>query len=150
MRYRVFGANDSAIEPAAFLEYLRGMGFDVSAAFRGDDHGWFDAELLLSGDDEPVKLERFLSGEEDVRTELHTWIAWLETIDSPHQDRLIRHLVGTKQIFTLSLSSTDGTADPRRDFCLTVCRYLAHHTEGIYQVDGQGLYTDGELLLSEG
>src|SRR5260370_29355004 len=103
MRYRVFAAGDTAIEPAPFLEHLHDLGFDVSAAFRGDDHGWFEAELLLSGDDEPIKLERFLCGEEDVRTELHTWIAWVETIDSPHQDCLIRHLVGTTQIFTLSL-----------------------------------------------
>jgi hypothetical protein len=150
MRYRIFGANDSALEPAPFLQHLRDMGFDVTASFRADDQGWFEAELRLSGEDDPIKLERFLSGEEGVRTELHSWIAWLETIDSQHQDRLIRHLVGTKQILTIPLLSTDDPEDPRADLGLAVCRYLAVQTEGVYQVDGQGLFApDGTLLVRE-
>ncbi len=31
-----------------------------------------------------------------------------------------------------------------------ICRYLAHVTEGIYQIDGAGFFAaDGRLLVSE-
>jgi hypothetical protein len=148
MRYRVFGANDAAIEPAPFLEHLRGAGFDVTTSFRGDEHGWFEAEMHLAGEDEPIKLERFLASEEGVRHELHTWIAWLETIDSSHQDRLIRQLVGTKQIFILSLP--DDIEQQLSELYVAVCRYLAQETGGIYQMDGHGFFqANGDLLLKE-
>jgi hypothetical protein len=150
MRYRVFGVTDSPVEPAELLEYLHAGGFEAATSFRGDDRGWFEAELLLVGEDKPIKIERFLATEDGVRTELHTWIAWLETVATPHQDRLIRHFVGTRQVFTVSMSPTADTEHSRPKFCLTVCRYLARQTEGIYQVDGQGLFTtEGELLLPE-
>jgi hypothetical protein len=150
MRYRIFGANDAAVDPAPFLEHLHGLGFAVATSFRGDERGWFEADMLLVGEEEPIKLERFLANEEDVRTELHTWIAWLETIESSHQERLIRHLVGTSQVFTLSLAPQEGTIDSRSELCLALCRYLAHQSDGIYQVDGLGLFSaDAGLLVPE-
>jgi len=148
MRYRVFGSNDSAVEHAPFLEHLRGLEFNVTVSLRGDDGGWFEANLFLQDEDEYVKLERFLASEEGVRAELHTWIAWVETIETPHQDRLIRQLVGTKQIFTVSPAS--DLDQHVREVCLAVCRYLARETDGIYQVDGQGFFTrDGDALAPE-
>jgi hypothetical protein len=150
MRYRIFGANDSPVEPASFLEHLHGLGFDVSTSFRADKRGWFEADMLLADEDEPIKLERFLASEEGVRAEMHSWIAWLETTDSPHQDRLIRHLVATRQVVTISAPEIEEPADSRQSLCLAICRYLVSQTDGIYQADGQGLFsTDGELLLRE-
>lgn len=147
MRYRVFG-NDAAVEPAPLLEHLHTAGFEPTVSFRADARGWFEADMLLPGEDEAVKLERFLAAEEGVRTELHTWIAWLETRESPHQDRLIRLFVSAAQVFTLTLP--DDTAGRQGKFCLTTCRYLAGRTRGVYQIDGQGLFaTDGGLLVPE-
>src|SRR2546429_9283414 len=96
MRYRVFGANDAAVEPVPLLEHLHGLGFDVATSFQGDERGWFEADMLLAGEDEPIKLERFLASGDDVRKELHTWVAWLETIEGPQQERRIRHLFGPR------------------------------------------------------
>jgi hypothetical protein len=150
MRYRIFGANDSPVEPGPFLEHLHGLGFDITTSFRGDERGWFEADMLLAGEDEPIKLERFLASEEGVCAELHSWIAWLETTDSPHQDRLIRHLVATRQVLTISAPQTTETDDPQTELCRAACRYLASESDGVYQVDGQGLFAaDGELLIPE-
>ena len=41
--YRVFGTNDTEPDPAALLEHLQQLGFEVTGKFRGDDQGWFSA-----------------------------------------------------------------------------------------------------------
>jgi hypothetical protein len=149
MRYRVFGSNDSPVEPAAFLEYLHAGNLPVTANFRGDDQGWFQAEIFFPEEDEPVKMDRFLSSEQGSRAELNTWAAWLETLgDHPHRDLLMRHLIGTRQVFTLL--QPPGEDEGLIELCLEVCAYLARETAGIYQVDGRGFFTEaGELLVSE-
>jgi hypothetical protein len=149
MYYRVFGSNDSSVEPQAFLEYLHKQGFEVQTSFRGDAEGWFHADILLAGEDEPVKLERFLATEEGIRNELHTWIAWLETVDNPHQDRLIRHLVATRQVFILLQPPAEETSEPLVELCRIVCRYLARETEGIVQRDEGFFSADDDLLVKE-
>lgn len=151
MWYRVFGTNHVQPEPAALLEHLHQLGLETAGHFHGDDQGWFRAELVLDEDIEPVPLERFLTREDDIRGELNTWAAWLETVaDNAHQTRLMQHMIGTTQLFTLERPV--DTADDERveQLCISVCRYLAKQTLGVYQVDQHGFFDlDGTLLVRE-
>src|SRR5438552_4025114 len=99
---RVFGTNEIQPAPAALLEHLQRLGYQARGHFKGDDLGWFAAQLFFNPDEPPCQLERFLAAEEGIRNELNTWAAWLETIeDNPHAARLMQHMIGTKQLFTL-------------------------------------------------
>src|SRR5438874_7384942 len=136
--FRVFGNGDAAVEPAALLEHLHGAGFPVAGHFRGDDRGWFRAELVFADDAPPVVVERYFADEEGIRAELNSWAAWLEEQeDNPHHLPLMERLIGTAQLFTLR--QADEEADDADDrelaerLCLTCCRYLAAATDGVYQ-----------------
>jgi len=63
--FRVFGG-DTAVEPAALLGNLHGAGFPVTGHFRGDDRGWFRAELVFADDAPPVVVERYMADEEGI------------------------------------------------------------------------------------
>src|SRR5262245_55069313 len=130
--YRVFGTSEAPPDPAALLEHLRRRGVEAEGHFRGDDQGWFRAELVLAPGAPPLELERFLSSEEGIRAELNTWAAWLEAADSPHSARLMRHMIGTRQLFTLRQAADEGA--------VALCRFLAGATDGVYQVDGAGFF----------
>jgi hypothetical protein len=147
--FRVFGTNDAQPEPARLLEEARRLNPDVSGRFRGDDLGWFRADLALAGEEPPLPVERFLSSEDGIRAELNTWAAWLEETGRPEAVPLMQHMVSTTQVFTL------GPLDPDADLtveslCAGLCRFLAKETAGVYQVDGQGFFTaDGALRVPE-
>jgi hypothetical protein len=150
--HRVFGTNDAGVEPATLLSaQSRDLGVEVTGRFRGDDLGWFEAELGLGGT--RLELQRFLAHEEDLRDDLNSWAAWLETAeDSPESGRLMRHMIGTTQLFTLR--QIDPADDEYQvlvqELCTGLCQYLAHVTNGVYQVDGQGFFdADGLLLVRE-
>jgi hypothetical protein len=144
MWYRIFGTSDVEPEPAVLLQYLRERGIE-EGKFRGDEEGWFAAEFRIRGGGS-IELNRFLSTEEGIRNELNTWAAWLETAeDNPNHVRLMQHMIGTRQLFTLEVMADDEV--PVED----LCRFLAQATEGVYQVDGQGFFAaDGTLLVQEG
>jgi hypothetical protein len=148
--YRVFGTNEMQPEPARLLEEANAQGAAVRAKFHGDDLGWFRADLSIGDDALPLPLERFLGSEEGIRAELNTWAAWLETQeDNPHHLRLMKHMIGTTQIFTLGPVDPDDVAD-LGPLCLGLCRFLARETAGVYQADGAGFFAaDGTLLVPE-
>ena len=77
--------------------------------------------------------------------ELNAWAAYLETCgDSPNVGRLMEHMIRTRQLFTVR---GDIGAE---QWCLELVRYLAKTTEGVYQIDGQGVFdSDGVLLFPE-
>jgi len=147
--YRVFGTNHAEPSPEAVLGHLQGLDGAVRGRFSGDEQGWFRAELVLAPGAEPVNLERYLATEEGIRGELNAWAAWLETADeSPHQGRLMQHVVSTTQVFTLPRPVDTG--DPADAVCIGLCRFLAVATDGVYQVDRQGFFAaDGTLLVAE-
>jgi hypothetical protein len=148
---RVFGTNEIQPEPAALLEYLRSIGPEATGHFRGDEEGWFAAELIIAAGETPLHLERFLSSEEGIRAELNAWAAWLETCDySPNHQRLMEHMVNTKQLFTVRRPIDHANEILVEKMCVEICQYLARSTDGIYQADGQGFFTaDGSMLLQE-
>src|SRR5262245_8837387 len=146
--YRVFGTGDSHPDPAALLGALRARGSDVTGHFRGDEQGWFAAELVLTAGG-AVAVECYLSGEEGIRHELNSWAAWLETAgEGPEPTRLMQHAISTTRLFTVHPAAE--TADGAEALCEAVCRVLTEATAGVYQADGRGFFgADGTLLVPE-
>jgi hypothetical protein len=149
--YRVFGANDAPVDPAALLDHLHGLDYEVTGHFRGDEQGWFKADLVYPDADARLPLERFLATEEGIRAELNTWAAWLESTGDGHEPaRLMQHVIGTKQLFTLHCPDEDADAKLVDELCVALCRYLATETAGVYQIDGRGFFVaSGKLLIAE-
>src|SRR5262245_4498016 len=101
MWYRIFARSDSEVPPVELLEHLLARGIVVQGRFRGDDLCWTGAELIV-GEGTPVYLDRYLTQEDDIRSELDSWAAWLETADySPNSGPLMERVIQTKQLFTL-------------------------------------------------
>jgi hypothetical protein len=145
--YRVFG-DSASVEPADLLEALHQRGVPATGRFRGDDEGWFQAALHLLPDAAPILLDRYLAQEADVRHELNTWAAWLETTaEHPQRDRVLYHIIAAQQVFTAQVLEMD---EELAEACLLLCRALAARCAGVYQVDGQGFFSAaGELLVAE-
>jgi len=152
MWFRIFGIRETAPEPAALLEHLHGQGLEVEGHFKGDDHGWFQVDFLLAGDARPLHLERYLTTEDDIRDDLHSWAAWVELANDPaHSNRLMQLLIGANQVFTLPCPRDRFEESGVEHLCLTLCRFLAAQTGGVYQVDSRGFFDpNGKLLISEG
>jgi hypothetical protein len=148
---RVFGTNEVQPEPAALLEHVRSICPEATGHFRGDDQGWFAAELVFSAGETPLHLERFLSTEEGIRAELNAWAAWLETCDySPNHQRLMEHMVSTKQLFTVRRPIDHANEILVEKLCIGLCQFLARVTDGVYQADDRGFFAaDGTMLLQE-
>lgn len=151
MWFRVFGINETTPEPADLLEHLRGLGLNVEGHFGGDGAGWFKAELALPGDGEPIRLERYLAQEDDIRDELNSWAAWLETVDeNPVVPHLMQHMVSSQQVFTFECPRDRIEDAGIEKTCLALCQYLAKKTRGVYQIDQLGFFApDGKLLVKE-
>src|ERR1051326_7951613 len=149
--FRVFGTADTEPIPAALLDHLQDRGLEIVGHFRGDDQGWFAADLVLAEDETPVRLERFLAREEGIRAELNSWGARLETMaHNPNHGWLMEHMIRTTQIFTLELAPGDWGREPATELCVEVCQLLARLTVGVYQIDQEGFFAaDGTLLLRE-
>jgi hypothetical protein len=145
--YRVFGTGESHPEPAALLEGLRARGLEAAGHFRGDDQGWFHAELNPATGGPAVLLECYLSAEEDIRNELNSWAAWLETAGEGEEHvRLMQHMITTARLFTVR--PADGSEDD--PLCVALCQLLAAASAGVYQIDGLGFFdAEGKLLVAE-
>jgi hypothetical protein len=151
--HRVFGGSDAVPDPSALVQHIRGpFGTEPTVRIRGDDDGWYAAEVLLPGTRTPWRLDRYLVTEVGIRNELNTWAAWVETVEgNPNQGRLMQHLIGTRQVFAFELEI--GDLDPIAEidrWCHRLCRFLARETEGVYQIDEEGFFdADGGLLIPE-
>jgi hypothetical protein len=147
---RVFGTNGTEPEPAALLEHLQRLGFEVTGRFRGDDQGWFSAEIVYDAGAEPLMIDRYLANEEGIRTELNACAAWLETLErtNEHAVRLMQHMISTTQLFMLRQQVGLASFVPGNELCRSVCQFLAQTTEGVYQLNGQGFFAaDGTRLI---
>jgi hypothetical protein len=146
--YRVFGNNAVPPAPAALLEHLERRGLPATGRFRGDETGWFEAEIRFAAG-QPLVVHCYRADEEGIRDELNTWAAWLETAAEPARAApLMQHLIGTTHVFTLQDSTA---AVGRADECpLAICLFLAQATDGVIQVDDHGfLDAQGALLVAE-
>jgi hypothetical protein len=89
-------------------------------------------------------IERFHRDETGIRGELQAWAAWLETLPSnPHTERLMAHMIQTLEVLTLR-------ATDRTDLAIMLAQAIAKQADGVYQVDGVGVFaSDGLLLVRE-
>jgi hypothetical protein len=151
MWFRVFGTTDNAPEPADLLEAMNAQGIRVEGHFKGDDLGWFGVDFVLSANAEPLHMDRYLADEDDIRDQLNAWAAWLETIKDPvRSGELMQLMISAYQVFTLECSRDRAEEAAVDRLCLSLCRYLARQTNGVYQVDNRGFFAaDGKLLVKE-
>jgi hypothetical protein len=150
MWYRVFCRTEAVPSPAELLAALQAAGLDVRGHFRGDDLGWTAADIAL-GSSTPVQVERYLTEADDLRDDLNSWAAYLETLDySPNNGRLMEHVFQSRQMATIRRPLDHPNEIESERACLTIARQLASRGDGIYQVEGDGWYDgSGELLLKE-
>lgn len=149
MWFRVFGIQDITPSPDELVGHLRGLGFDLEGHFGGDDSGWFNVELVMAG--ATIRLDRYLASADDIRDELNSWAAWLETVEeNPVVPHLMHHVVSSQQVFTFECPR-DRIEEPGvGKLCQELCQYLAKKTRGIFQIDQKGFFaSDGKLLVKE-
>src|SRR5262245_36483926 len=153
--FRVFGRSQEQPAPATLSEELRRLCAEATVDFRGDELGWFTADVILDPETPQLRIERYLTKEDDIRAELNTWAAWLESDgDSPRHLQLMQQVINTAQLFTLHQPSEEGdTFEPDElvdNVAVCLCQFLARATNGIYQVDHRGFFAaDGVLLVAE-
>jgi hypothetical protein len=150
MWYRVFCRTDAGWTPEDLLARVQQPRRQVTANFRGDDLGWTAAEFAI-GPGSPVYAERYLTGEDDLRDDLNTWAAWLETQDhEPNYRRLMEHVIQSKQLVTIRKPVDHPNESAVQDLCRGLCQYVAAAADGVYQVEGDGWFAaDGQRLLTE-
>ena len=148
---RVFGQRAEEVPPAELLEHLAAFG--VAGHFRGDDLGWTTCSLVLPKMPEsPVTLERYLTDADELRADLNSWAAGLESAVeyAPKAAALMEPVITTKQLFTIRRPIDHGDEVTLDRLVTTVCQFLARRTGGFYQTDGQGFFdAGGEMLVQE-
>jgi hypothetical protein len=151
MWFRVFGIQDTPPAADELVEHLRGLGFHVEGHFTGDDTGWYRVDFTLDGQQNPLRLERYEAKEDDIRDELNSWAAWLETVEEhPVVPHLMHQVVSSQQVFTFECARHRIEEPGVEKFCLALCQYLAKQTRGIFQIDQRGFFAaDGKLLVKE-
>jgi hypothetical protein len=147
--YRVFGANTAQPEPAELLELLRERGITLKASISGDQDGWYQAKLVDEADGSCLMVERYLAEEEGIRQQFNTWAAWIESNNSA-KEGLMERIINTRQLFTIQPPAGRADKPGVQDVCRELARFFAQLTDGVYQIDDQGIFAaDGELLLEE-
>jgi hypothetical protein len=145
--YRVFGSNDAQPPPEELLMALAEAKFRVEAEYLGDDQGWYGVRLRLPGRAEPVDVQRFVTAVDDIRGDLSTWAAWVESQFGCDRAWLLQQLISTTQLFAWQVQPEDAEAVA---LSAVLCDYLGRATAGLYQVDGLGLFDlAGTLLVPE-
>jgi hypothetical protein len=147
---RVFCRSAEPIAAAALLQRLRDLGLEPLADFRGDDLGWTSGEIRV-GVGAPVYLERYLADMDDLRDDLNSWAAFLETCDySPNATMLMERVIQTQQLVTIRKPIDHADEVLLEKVCAALCQYLAEEADGVCQADGDGWRAaDGQLLLKE-
>ena len=136
MWFRVFAATEVMPQPAAVQAHLRELGRDVALNVKGDDLGW--TTIDAGG----LRVERYLTDEDDLRDELDAWAAVAESWGDSSD--LMQRIIATRQLFTLH--GPDNSAATLE----ALAQFLAAKTTGFYHADGRGFCAaDGALLLEE-
>jgi hypothetical protein len=150
MWYRVFCRSAEELPPGDLLAKVRESGCPVEARFRWDNLGWTTADFVL-GQGTPVFAERYLTDTDELRGELNTWAAYLETLDySPNSVPLMERVIQTKQVVTVRKPLAHPDEVGVEKLCETLCRTLAAAGDGVYQIEGVGWYAgDGTELVKE-
>jgi hypothetical protein len=151
MWLRVFAPSTVEVPPETVAERLHACGLAVVPHFKGDAHGWTSAELHLPNGGSPILLARYLTKEDDLRADLNSHAAELETMThSPHALRLMELVIQTQQMMTVRKPVHQPNESTVEDGCEHLARFLAAATGGVYQIDGKGWFdSQGERLVEE-
>lgn len=143
MWYRVFSPNPDPVSPVALAEHLHSAWFAVEPHFRGDDLGWTSGELRFAG--KLVRIDRYLTVVDDIREDLNSFAAELESNETLHTAGLMRRVIQSHQLMALQCDCRECES-----LCLQAVQYLAAQSDGVYQIDGKGWFAaTGELLVAE-
>jgi hypothetical protein len=151
MWYRVFSPLRTEPSPVELVERLHSQGYAIVPHFKGDDHGWTSAELILPAGGTPIMVARYLTKEDQLRGDLNAYAAELETMTfSPNAPMLMEKVIQTQQLLTLRKPIDAGSDAQAESVCELLCQDLARTLDGLYQIDGQGWFAaSGEKLLQE-
>ncbi|MCX7664849.1 MAG: hypothetical protein N2112_04830 [Gemmataceae bacterium] len=150
MWVRLFCGVASTLRPSQIAEKLSQLENQCQIHFTGDDLGWKSAEIRWPSGS-PLSLERYLTQEDDLRPELNTWAAYLETLDySPHSISLMERVIQTVELIIFR-KPLDHSNEVILDQVISeLVQMFAQNADGIFQIDGEGWYNaQGELLIPE-
>jgi hypothetical protein len=151
MWLRVFAPTTTEVPPAELAEALAAAGVSVVPHFKGDELGWTTGELHLPKGGTPLLLARYLTREDDLRDDLNSHAAELETMTySPNAEPLMETVIRTQQMITVRKPLDYPDEAVVESVCETLVRFLASATGGVYQIDGRGWFAaSGERLVEE-
>ena len=150
MWYRVFCRGGEEIKPSEVLARLQEKGVTLSGHFKGDDLGWTSAELQI-GTGTPLLVERFLTKEDDLRNDLNTWAAYLETLNYSEENvPLMERMIQTQQLYTIREPINHSNEIVVKEACRQLSEILAQSADGFFQIEDDGWYdAQGNLLIKE-
>jgi hypothetical protein len=150
MGIRVFAASEAMPQPVDLQRLLGDRGRSASLSVTGDDLGWLAIEFTAGESDATIRIERFLTDEDELRDELDTWAGWVESQPaSVIATKLMQQIVSTRQVFTIRVIPPLEKLD-RSSESETVAQWLAVVSKGVYQVDGCGFFgASGDILVAE-
>jgi hypothetical protein len=151
MWYRIFAPTRQEAPLSVLVEMLHQRGCPVVPHFKGDDLGWTSGEFQLPAGGTPLLLARYLTKEDDLRADLNSFAAELETMTfSPNAAPLMERVIQTQQLVTIRKPLDTPNDSAAETACEATCQILAGLSGGFYQVDGQGWFeASGAELLHE-
>lgn len=151
MFYRAFCRSADELPPAELVATLHTAGVPVVPHFAGDNLGWTRAVLAMPGGGSPVQVDRYLTAADDLRRDLNTFAAELETMTfSDRRHELMERVIQTQQLVTLRRPLDHPDEAALEAVCLGVVSAVAAAADGVVQIDGRGWFTAaGELVLQE-
>ena len=148
--YRVFARAEDVPAGEQIQSWLSELAPSSQAELAVEAGEWVRIDWTV-GSGAPLILERYHVREEGLRAELNSWAGVLETCDdSPHHGPLMERTIQACQLFILSLPLDRADEAALDHLCETLCRRLAGHLDGFYQIDDRGFFeADGTLLVQE-
>jgi hypothetical protein len=150
MWMRVFGRNRIVPSLTQLVESLHAKNFRVVPMARGDDLGWSECQLSLAG--VPIGLARFLTLEDDLREDLNSHAAELESyLDlQPAAQTLMELVIQTQQLITLRKPIGHPNDVAMESCCEAIVQWLVQPLDGVYQIDARGWFNqESELMVTE-
>jgi hypothetical protein len=146
---RVFSANETMPQPASVQQFLAAKGIDAPLVVTGDDLGWTSIEFGDGQSQEGLRIDRYLTDEDELRDELDTWAAWVESMSNDLDAiGLMQSIISTRQLFTIRANEREESSI--NELQVQIGQWLAQETNGICQIDGLGFFSStGSNLLAD-
>lgn len=135
MWFRVFALAQVDVPLEFIQEFLRAQSLPHFIEATGDDLGW---KSFRAGD---LIVERYLLEADDLRGELDTWAAVVESWEAGAVGtQLMQRIIAVRQMFTVAAAR--GSEE--------LARFLAQKTDGFYYIDEVGFFeASGSPILQE-